>query len=231
MPIFSDNFNRANEDLDVSADWTDDTTPGLDYKIVSNEVRVITANASQLSAWVNSVSTRTNMIVAATIRLGTNQPAGGVVGRRTAAGTYYSAELSQVGRVLQIRLLSAGVSSLLVGGSVVHDVGTNYLITFTVNGTSLSATSVLDSVSTTNSSITAAGSGGIILYSANAIDTVFADTFSISDVIVPAPALPTPTLPVAGGPLGAAFSFSDEPYPSYKSQLYLWNLLTGGRFF
>ena len=228
MPVFEDAFTRADENLDVSADWTDDTGASFSYKIVSNEVKVIAANAGQFSAWVNSISTRANMIVVATVRLGTNQPAVGVMGRRTANDTYYSAELSQIGRVLQIRLLNAGVSSLLVGGAEVHDTGTNYLLTFTVDGTALSASTSLEALSTTNGTITAAGSGGIIAYSATADHPAFMDAFSIDDTTQAAgPSPSAPVFPV--GPPGGFFEVPATPYGSYKSHLALHDLFNRAR--
>mgnify|MGYP001559620381 CR=1 FL=1 len=221
MPIFSDNFNRANEALEDGANWAADTAPGL-YNIVTNQVVVTTGGDFNTVAWVDGIASRADMIVECDMRPTSTlqNPGLFVIARRTGLGNLYSAGVGGPDHEPQIRKQVASVTTILASAAGIGASTGFRTYRIEVEGTAirLFIGGALQ-LSTTDSSHTAAGFGGILSSSADATSNAIFDLFSISEFIVAAPALPAIAVPL--GPAAPVFEVPDEPYGRYKSTLTL----------
>lgn len=169
--LFSDNFNRANEELGASADWTERYPAGDgDYDIVSNQVHTVVAKAASevVCAYISSSYITTADY---SVQVEANSSAGGlfygVMGRRVNFGTNdsdgYFVSRYENGASDDYRLYkrAAGAWTQLGTSYVAAITGTETL-KLEMNGTAIKA--FLDGterVSVTDTTFSASGDCGI----------------------------------------------------------------------
>ena len=184
--ILSDDFNRANEELGASANWTE---RGGDFEIVSNEVFLQDNSGGGWTVAYDSGSTYSSAdyTVACDTKLVTGGGGGylGVVGRRVNYSTddsdgYFASIRPSSGRVRLWSRVSGVATSIATTDAETINYDTFYTIKLDMNGTTIKE--FIDGseiLSATSSSISAAGDGGIGLSSGS--DEEYWDNFLSED--------------------------------------------------
>lgn len=189
--IFSDNFNRANEELNASANWTEDT--GDDWDVVGGDHLNNTSSTNPgicrttttAHAALADVEVSVKNFTAATFDGGpcVRMPAGA-----GGAETFYYADV--FGSTFQIYRRDAGTDTAIgAAGSIT--LGANKIIKLKATGTGATVTLIgtydgIEEVNTTDTSgsrITTAGQTGLLSW-ISAADADF-DDFSVDDLLVP----------------------------------------------
>lgn len=125
--LFSDDFNRANEELDASADWTE-RGGTIDLDIVSNQVDTTTNPNAEATAYISSsYITTADYRVTCDINRNTSTNSEGLCIRRV----NYGSDRSSCYNIL----INATVMSIWewLGGSGWSQIGSNQTITMNTN--------------------------------------------------------------------------------------------------
>lgn len=172
--IFSDDFNRGNEELGASADWTERGGAGVDFNLVSNEIEHIAAGANIFEdvGYNNSGTYGTaDYEVSAEVKQPSGNPQPGVIGRRVNDGAtssdYYGIILKQSGNEVNLtKRLSESQTEIVNDTTVTINADTFYTLRMRMSGTTISG--FLDEVEIvgsphTDSDIAAAGDAGLMM--------------------------------------------------------------------
>ena len=181
---FTDDFDRADEDLAVSADWENNDSP---LAIVGNKVRTKTTSASTFSSarLAESVGIvggdqRAEIEVTTLVDSGTRNVYVGV--RMVDADNYYLFFMRAAGTWL-LRRRSSGANSTLAEGS--FTVGTPHTVRLEVEGGQIRA--YIDDMTTpvaneTDGSPLSGGTPGLGIISQNNLEAVEVNSFSASQL-------------------------------------------------
>lgn len=182
MAWFTDDFNRANEELGASSDWTERRGDG---EIVSNQVENQDA-AEQVHHIGTTPITGADYYVEAVINYEATGGGGflGVIGRRVNNGAtdsdmyigYVRASVSTA----YAYYYTGGSFTLIDSGAVTINTATDYTIRLNMNGTTISVDiDTVEIASGTNASLSASGDAGLTLAATGAVAGVSWDNFVV----------------------------------------------------
>lgn len=186
---YSDDFNRSDEELGASADWTERTG---DHDVVSNQVENQTA-ARTSSNIASSIVTGADYWVEAVLNFEATGGGSflGISGRRTDAGadenTAYYAYLRASANTIYIYEVANGSHTLLDSASTTINTATDYTVRLNMDGEDISAD--LDAsvgiVSQPDSIITGSGDAGLIMADTGAVANCSWDSFALDTLAAP----------------------------------------------
>jgi len=181
MVWFADNFNRADESLGASADWTERAG---DHNVVSNRVQNNTAVRTLSHIGTGPIS-GADYYVKCTVNLASSGSFVGAGGRRTngtgTESTYYACYVRQSANTAYIYYVNDGTHNLIDSAAFTLSLSTDYVLQLNINGTtiSLDIDATTDVCTGTDSNISGSGDACMQMAGSGAATTNIWDDFEV----------------------------------------------------
>lgn len=163
--FFEDDFNRSDAD-DLGNEWSEDSG---NWELQNNQL----TTGNEFNSIIRTVETQINpdYTIQTDINITASGDTAGLIGRRIKADQYYAFVIDPENNELSLILENLGSTSVLATESASFEINTDYIIEFRLfkeelKGSIFNSSGLLiGSVSTTDNTITSAGSAGVFFNS------------------------------------------------------------------